>query len=62
MSSEFNRYARKPLIRVRRGSDGGWRAEADEMVREGQGRSPEAALGDWLQKNADRLGFDVRVD
>lgn len=62
MSSEFNRYARRPLIRVRRANDGAWRAEGEETIREGNGRSPEAALGDWFQKNAEKLGFDVRVD
>ncbi len=62
MSSEFNRYARKPLVRVRRTSDGAWRAEGDETIREGNGGTAEAALGDWFQKNADKLGFDIRVD
>ena len=62
LSTENHRYARKPLIRVKPGGDGMWRAEGDETIREGRGATPESALGDWFQKNADRLGFDVRVD
>jgi hypothetical protein len=62
LATEFNRFARRPLIRVRPQTDGSWRAEADDMIRDGQGQSADAALGDWLKKNSDRLGFDVRIE
>jgi hypothetical protein len=63
MSSDYSsRYARRPLIRVRPGSDGIWRAEGEDTIRDGLGETPAAALGDWFQKNAERLGFDIRID
>ncbi len=63
MSSDYgSRHARRPLIRVRPATNGAWRAEGEDTIREGHGETPAAALGDWFQKNAERLGFDVRVD
>ena len=63
MTSDYgSRYARRPLVRVRATTGGGWRAEGDDSIRDGLGDSPAAALGDWFQKNAERLCFDIRVD